>query len=91
MVAEIAKSEPTLLPVVSLLQSIAGVLGFTGLAHATVKDSWKNLRAVSVASLFAALVAAIQYIPQLTSFAPFLSTLAALLGALGLGAGLAKK
>lgn len=91
IVAELAKSDPALLPVVSLLQNIAGVFGFTGLAHATVKQSWKNLQAVSIASLFAALLSAVQFIPQLSAFTPFISTLAALIGALGLGAGLAKK
>lgn len=71
---------------INVLQWIAGLLGGVGVVQATAVGTLSQAKLSSLASVFAALVTIAQFIPALAPYIPLLEKLAALFGAMGVGA-----
>jgi len=87
-VLPIVRSIPGLEAYVSILEQVAGIVGATGVAHATVSKNKKSLKLASITSTLSALIAVAAYIPALTPYVAALKLLTSVLGAIAVGKGI---
>lgn len=80
----VAKAEPSLAPYIPHLEYLAGVLGITGLGHATKSGTVKQFKTSSLAAAFTAIAAVAGSIPALAPYAAILHQISLVLSSLAL-------
>jgi hypothetical protein len=82
----LAQTVPQVQPIIVVLQWLAGLVGGVGVVQATAVGTLSQAKLSGIASILAALVAIAQFIPALAPYVPLLEKLAAMFGAMGVGA-----
>lgn len=81
----IASGIPQAAPVISVLQTVAGFFGVTGIAHAGVAGTLNKEKVAAITSFLAFVIALAPFFPILQPYVPYLQELAAILGASATG------
>jgi hypothetical protein len=84
-VVGVASSVPQAAPAIAVLQTVAGLFGITGIAHAGAARTLDKDKVAAITSFLAFVIALAPFIPALQPYVPYLQELAAILGAAATG------
>lgn len=89
-VVEVLRVIPGSQEVISGIELAAGLIGITGIAHASSAKTLSKKKLLTASSLISFLIILVPYFPEAAPLLPLLQKAAALVGALGVGASIKK-